>query len=319
MIGMSFLMIEEYTMAPEFDAAFIGMTVGESKAFTATFPEGGDSPWESEEGAFEISIIGVKGEELPELDEELAQEVGEYETYEALYEDTVDRVTNQLQFTALSEHREKTLDAMIEEATIEYPPATLDQEIHFLMDERENYYKAYGIESTDDFLRMMGKTHEEYHEELRPTAQTRLERKLVLDAIAQLEQFEISDYELDLYLLDMLGQDPEQLEIAREQVAENENYRDFIISLIQREHTEDLIVAIAKDEEVPEPGQHPVLEAPVEEPVQETEDEEIADDEEMDIVVDESDDAEDATDSSESTESAEDPQPTTEDDDTQEA
>ncbi len=67
---------EEYTMAPEFDAAFIGMTVGESKSFTATFPEQGDSPWEGEQGEFEIEVVGVKGEELPALDAALAEEVG---------------------------------------------------------------------------------------------------------------------------------------------------------------------------------------------------------------------------------------------------
>ena len=296
---------EEYTMAPEFDAAFIGMTVGEAKMFTATFPEESESPWEGEEGAFEINVIGIKSEELPELDAELAQEVGEYETYEELYDDTVDRVSSQLQYEALSEHREEALDAMTEEATISYPTATLDQEIHFLMDERENYFRAYGIESTEDFLRMMGKTHEEYHEELRPAAQTRLERKLVLDAIAELEQFEISDYELDQYLAGMLSQDPEQLEIAREQVAENESYRDFIISLIQREHAEELFVASAKGEEVPEPGQHPVLEAPVEEPTEVAEEDEATDVEEMEESSDESNDAEEVTDSDESTDSPE--------------
>lgn len=295
---------EEFTMAPEFDTALIGMTVGESKSFTATFPEGGDSPWEGEEGSFELNVIGVKGEELPEMDAELAQEVGEYETYEELHDDTVDRVTMHLQHEAQSDHREKALDAMTEEATIAYPPIVLDQEIHFLMDERENYFRAYGIESIEDFLRMMGKTHAEYHEELRPAAKIRLERKLVLDKIAEIEQFEISDYELDQYLLGMLSQDPEQLESARQQVAENEGYREFIISLIQREHAEELYIASAKGEEVPEPGQHPVLEAPVEEPVEE-DDTEVEATAELEESSAESDETEDVSESPESSESEE--------------
>ncbi len=235
-----------------------------------------------------------------------------------------------MEYETQREYREKALDAMTEEATLSYPPATLDQEIHFLMDERENYYRAYGIQSTEDYLRMMGKTHEEYHEELRPAAQTRLERKLVLDAIAEREQFEISDYELEQYLADMLGHDPEELESTLEQLAKSENYRNFITSLIQREHAEELFIASAKGEEVPEPGQHPVLEAPVEElaeaiaeeldeAVEESavaEDDEVVEIVEVQETFDESGDAEETPESAEAEETS---QSITEEEDTVEA
>jgi trigger factor len=291
---------EDYTMAPEFDAAFIGMTIDEAKNFSATFPDDSDSPWEGEEGHFEVKVIGVKSEELPELDDELAQET-DYETFEEMREDIFDRVQSQLQFEAQREHRDAVLNAMIEEATLSYPPATLENEIDGLIDEQASYFRTYGIDSIEEYLRMMGKTLEEYREELRPTAKTRLERRLVLDAIADREQFEISDYELDQYLVNMLGHDPEQLALAQEQVAENGNYRAFIITLIQREHAEDLVANIAKGEEMPEPGQHPIMEAPPkpeETPDEETEAEESA-----------SDIKEDEIESADSADSAELPEP----------
>ena len=304
---------EDYTMTPEFDTAVIDMSIDESKNFIATFPEDSDSSWEGEEGHFEVSVVGVKSEELPEMDDDLAQEAGDYETLAELQEDISERLQDQLQSEAQNEHRNAVLNAMLEEATISYPPATLENEINVLIEEQTSYFRSYGIESTEEYLRLTGSTEEEYREQMRPTAETRLERQLTLDAIAELEQFEISDYELDQYLVSMLGSDSEQLAGTREQVAENENYRAFIVTLIQREHAENLVVEIAKGEETPEPGQHPVMEAPPE--PEEADDEEIEED---------AADLSEAAESSESSESeepeeSESPQSETETEDTPEA
>ncbi len=289
---------KDYTMAPEFDTTFIGMGIDESKNFVATFPEDSDSPWEGEEGHFETKVIGVKSEELPEMDDELAEETGEYDTFEEMQESIFERVQNQLQFEAQREYQDTVLNAMIEEATLSYPPATLENEIDTLIDGQASYFRSYGIDSIEEYLRMMGKTQEEYREEMRPNAKTRLERQLALDAIAEREQFEISDYELDQYLVGMLEHDPEQLASTREQVAENETYRACIVTLIQRVHAEELVVEIAKGEETPEPGQHPIMEAPPE--PEEADDEEIQEDTD-----DIEEDSADLTESTEPTESEE--------------
>lgn len=256
---------EDYTIAPEFDTALMGMSTGETKAFTTTFPEDGESPWEGEEGHLEIEILGVKSEEPPEMDDELATEVGDYETFDELKADITERVQNQLQFQAEGEYREVVLDAMTAEATLAYPPTVVEHEIDRLIEEQASYFRGYGIESTEEYLRIIGKTEEEYREQMRSAAITRVERRLALDAIVEQEQFEISDYELDQYLEVMLSHDPEQLSEVLEQIAADEDYRSFIISLIKRERAEKLLIEIAKGEEVPEPGEHPVLEAPSEE------------------------------------------------------
>ena len=59
---------EEYTLTPEFDGQFIGMSVGESKSFTALFPEDSETAWAGQEGHFEVEVKTVKAQELPELD-----------------------------------------------------------------------------------------------------------------------------------------------------------------------------------------------------------------------------------------------------------
>ena len=251
-------------MAPEFDAAFIGMSIGETKTFTVVFPEDGDSPWEGEEGHFEVEVLGVKSEELPAMDDELAQEIGDYETFDELKADIYDRVQNRLWLQAESDHHEAVLAAMVEAATISYPPVTLDREIDLMIDEQVSYFSSFGIESAEEYFRITGKTEEEFREQLRPVAQSRVARRLVLDAIAEREQFEISDDEVEQFFVRVLSQDPEEMALALKHVATNEDYRTFIVRTIQRERAEDLMIEIAKGEEVPEPGQHPVMEAPPE-------------------------------------------------------
>jgi len=255
---------EDYSIAPEFDAALIGMSVGETETFTVAFLEDGDSPWEGEEGHFEVEALGVKAEELAEMDDELARQAGDYETFEELHADIYDRVLSKLRALAKGDHLEAVLDAITDEATLAYPPTDVEREIDIMFEEQASYFKTYGIESTEEYLRIIGKTEEEYREQLRPTARTRVERQLTLDAIAEQEQFEISDDELDQYLANILSQEPERLAEAREGLATDEDYRAFIVSLIQRERAEKLMIRIAKGEDVPEPGQHPVVEAPSE-------------------------------------------------------
>ena len=98
-----------------------------------------------------------------------------------------------------------------------------------------------------------------------------MEERLLLDAIAEREQFPVSDVELEAYLRNLdLGS--EQTEGLIEALQESESYRAFIRDFVLRKKAYELLEAIARGEEVPEPGQHPVMEAPaveVEEEVEE--------------------------------------------------
>ncbi len=262
---------EDFTLAPEFDAAFIGMTDGESKRFTIAFADDSSTPWPSQQGVFNVEVKAVKSEDLPLLDDDLALATGEYDTFEEFESAIRENVIRQLNSVAETTYHKKVVVALVEQATLAYPNVAIEQEISVVTSERENLYRMmYGIESTEEFLRMQGRTAEECREELRPTAKTRLERRLVLDAVAEVEQFPVSDYELDQFLVDAVGHDEEQLENLAEQLEASEPYRDYLTSLIQRSKAEDLVIEVAKGEEVPAPGEH-VSEAPPPEPEEDPE------------------------------------------------
>ena len=252
---------EDYTLAPEFDANIVGMELGEKKRFTLTFPEDAASKWAGKEGEFEVEVKSIKAEELPELTDELVAETTEFETVEefkALLEETI---RAQLEAEQEEEFQEKLWDSIKEKATLRYAPATLYQEVERLEAEREDLYKSYGFDSIDELLRLQGKTREEYRKELEPQARRRLEEGLVLDEIIAQEKLDASDYEVEQYIRDA-GLEEEDEKRLIDRLKEDVYYNLYIRMLVLRKKARELLDAIARGEEVPEPGQHPVEEAP---------------------------------------------------------
>ena len=250
-------------LSPEFDAAIVGMTPGEKKTFTIDFPEDSDSPWAGKTAEFEVEVKGIKTEELPELTDELVAENTEFETAEAFKKAVESGVRAYLESEAKQKFDAELFEKLREGATIRYAPATLAREVELLKQEREDIYKAYGFESTQQLLDLQGKSMEEYQKELEPDARARLEERLLLDAVAEREQFEVSPYELEQYIRDA-GLDDAKTEELLQALETEEDYREFIRGFVLRRKAFELLEAIAKGKEVPAPGEHPVKEAPAE-------------------------------------------------------
>lgn len=298
----------DYTMSPEFDANIVGMKLDESKTFTLTFPDDAVSKWAGKEGEFEVEVKAIKAEELPELTDEFIAENTDYETVKAFKETIEEGVREGLEAEADREFQKKLLEALKEGATLRYAPATLHQEVDRLEAEREDIYKSYGFESTDELLKLQGKTREQYRQELEPEAKARLEEELLLDEIARREKLDASNYELEQYITSA-GLSPDDTTRLIERLAEDEYYRLYIKMLVLRKKAHELMTAIAKGEDVPEPGQHPVEEAPEAAEAEEaeeaesdaSEEEEAAPEEEAEAIqeetaeVEETEEAEDAS------------------------
>jgi trigger factor len=253
----------DYTMSPEFDANIVGMKLGEKKIFTLTFPEDAVSKWAGKEGEFEVEIKAIKAAELPELtDEFVAEHVGQ-DTAEEFKAALEEEVRAYLKAQKEGEFDQKLWEALKENATIRYAPATLFHEVERLEAEREDVYKSYGFESIDELLKLQNKTREEFRQELEPEAKARLEEELLLDKVAAEEKLDASEYELAQYIRGA-GLNEEDANRLVDRLKEDLYYQLYIKMLVLRRKARELLTAIAKGEDVPEPGQHPVEEAPEE-------------------------------------------------------
>lgn len=252
---------EDFTLVREFDDAFIGMSSGESKSFAAVFPEDGDSQWAGKEGQFEVAVKAVQGKAEPSYDDAFAVEHG-FESAEDMFQKLREHAASHVEENAKSKYYGQVMDALLEGAALSYPPAAVDNKVDLLMAEQEAVFRAYGFESMEEVLRLQNRTEEDFRADLRPEAERRLRRDLVLDAIVGREHFPVSDYELDQWLVSNLSADPNRLAEMQQTLATNLAYRDWLASRIQRHKAEELIQAIARGEEVPAPGQHQAEEAP---------------------------------------------------------
>ncbi len=242
------------TLAPEFDASIVGMAPGEEKTFTITFPEDARQ-WPGKTATFHVKVLGVKAQELPELTDELVAENTEFETVEEMKETIAENVRSVI----AKENEDKAFTELFkklhEESTLRYSPAILSRKLEELAEEWEEVYQAYGFESTEELLKLQGKSWDEYREDLRPQAQKRLEDELILDAIAEAEQFLVNEDEME-QLIRESDLDEEKKEELLHRLEENPDYRNYIRKLVSRRKAVGFLNDLIYGKEVPEPRQH---------------------------------------------------------------
>ena len=178
---------------PGFDAALVGLSTGDEHSFDVTYPEG-TTRWAGETARFEVTLHGVKAKELPPLDDEFAQTIGEHETLDELQEAVREDLRTQRE--AESEYEGKVLDALVEQAQIEFPPLMLDKELDDLLGNHDRLLRQQGT-PLDEWLRVSGKSKEDYREETRPQAERRLKRNLALSELVEQEKLAVEDADVD--------------------------------------------------------------------------------------------------------------------------
>ena len=179
---------------PGFDEAFIGLAAGDAKSFDLTYPEDSSSRFKGQIASFQVTVKEVKAKVQPEADDEFVKTLGEYidlADYRAkkLAELTVDRAKE-----ATEKLNEAAVDALVEQATMAYPPAAVDETVHGMMSDLESRLSNIGYKLAD-YLRLNGKTVQQYHDELHEPAEKRLKGQLVIAELAKAEGITVSDEE----------------------------------------------------------------------------------------------------------------------------
>ena len=183
---------------PGFSVYLEGMNKEESKEFTLDVPEDySDNSIAGKECRFKVKVLETKEKVLSELDDEFAKGVGTgYESLEALRTGVLTDLTERAQSLTQRAFQEKSLEEVIKGAAVEVSELTTNKEIDHLLEEQEQALQARRMDM-DTYLQNAGKTREELREELRPTAEERLTRFLVIRRLAREEAIEVSSDEID--------------------------------------------------------------------------------------------------------------------------
>jgi trigger factor len=189
------LTIGSNTFIPGFEQQLIGAEINKEVEVNVTFPE--DYQAENLAGkpaVFKCTIKEIKEKELPELDDEFACEVSEFDTLAEYREDVKKNLTEKKETEAKNEKEDKVVDAIIADAKMDIPDAMLTTQQRQMSDEFAQRIQMQGI-SLDQYFQFTGLTKEAFLEQLKPQALKRIQSRLVLEAVAKAENLEVSEEE----------------------------------------------------------------------------------------------------------------------------
>ena len=239
--------------APGFTEAIVGMQANEERTFTLTLPE--EFPREdlrNQEAEFTVVVKEVYDSTLPDLDDDLARTVGNFETIKELEKDVKERLHQAAQDEADQEYTEQTVEAIIEQAQVEYPPVIMEETLDDIVQEIEQAVKRETRLELENYLRFQGKTMEELRSEWEPRAAARIKRGLVLREIIRQEGLEVDQEEISTHIGEVSARWGEQAGEVRASLSSDAGSRAIRNQLLVEKAIQRL-VAIARGE-APELG-----------------------------------------------------------------
>jgi trigger factor len=183
--------------APGFAEQLVGLSAGDEKSFGLTLPEDyREHDLAGQAVDFTVNLHWVKQRELPPIDDELAQQVGEYPDVATL-RSTIDRQLREREAERIRQQLETSaLDKLVEISTVEFPPQLIEHQTDHMLEQFTRNVEQQGLQ-LEQYLRLTGKDAEGFRQEVRDEAETRVRRSLALDAFADAEQIDVEEQEVE--------------------------------------------------------------------------------------------------------------------------
>lgn len=236
------LEIGSNTFIPGFEDQVIGMKIDEEKDIQVKFPdEYFSKDLAGKDATFKVKVHEIKKKELPELDDEFAKDVSEFDTLKELKNSIKEKLEEENKNKAKYETEDAAVKAVCDNVEIDIPSGMIETEIDNMTREIEQRLSYQGMK-LENYLQMIGKTNEEFRKEYEEQAKTSVKNRLVLEAIIKAENIEADDEKVNekiKEMSEMYGQKEEQLK-------ENEGFVNYIKESLKNEKAVEFIVENAK-------------------------------------------------------------------------
>ena len=191
------LTIGSNTFIPGFEDQLVGAEIGKELDVNVTFPEEyGQADLAGKAAVFKCRVNGIKVKELPEADDEFAQEVSEFDTLDEYKDDIRARLLKDKEEEAKRVKEDAVIEKIIENAQMEIPDAMVEYQAEQLMDDFARRLQAQGL-SLPVYFQYTGMTEEQYLEQMKPRALKNIQSRLVLEAVADAENIEITEEDME--------------------------------------------------------------------------------------------------------------------------
>lgn len=224
------LVIGSGAFIPEFEEQLVGKELNEETAITVTFPEEYHAPdLAGKEAIFEVNVKAIKEKELPELDDEFASEVSEFETLEEYKADVKEKIREQKKEQAKTERENKIVDTAVENSSMDIPEPMIEEQVQQMTEEFAQRLSYQGL-NLEQYLQFTGMDAQKFADDMKPQALKRIQTRLTLEAIVKAENIEATeeDFKAELEkMASMYQMEVEQLE-GMVQGAQKEQMMDDI-------------------------------------------------------------------------------------------
>ena len=191
------LTIGSGSFIPGFEEQLVGAEAEKEVEVKVTFPEDYHAEdLKGKEAVFKCTVHEIKAKELPEIDDEFAAEVSEFDTLEEYKADVKAKIKEQKAAEGKAKQEDQVVEQAVKNATYELPEAMVETQAEQMANDFAQRMQSQGL-TMEQYFQFTGTTAEQMMEDLKPQAVKRIETRLVLEAIAKAENIEISDEKLD--------------------------------------------------------------------------------------------------------------------------
>lgn len=222
---------------PGFEEQLVGAELNKEIEVNVTFPE--DYKAEELKGkaaVFKCTVKEIKEKELPELDDEFASEVSEFETMAEYREDVKKKLTEKKETEARDKKKEAVIEAIIADAKMEIPDAMLETQQRQMVEDFAQRLSMQGL-TLEQYYQFTGLDHDKMLEQVKPTALKRIQSRLVLEAVAEAEDMTTDDADYD----------KEVTRLAEIYQMEEDKVREMLGEREKKELMRDVVVKKAVD------------------------------------------------------------------------
>ncbi len=182
---------------PGFEDQLVGANAGDDVTVKVTFPtEYHSKDLAGKDAEFKVKVHAIKMQELPELDDEFAKDVSEFDTFEELKEDVTKKLKEANKNRAKQEFENNVLEAVAEATTIDIPQAMIDTNVENSIRDFAMQMQYQGID-LNQYMQMTGMTVDALKAQFLPEAEKKVKMSLILEKVAKVENIEVSDDEVE--------------------------------------------------------------------------------------------------------------------------
>ena len=233
---------------PGFANKLIGLESDKPSTFELDIPKDfNDEKLAGNTISFNVTVKDIKERILPEVTDEFAQSLGaEYEDLDSLKSEIRKSLKSEAEAEAIRDFRENIISELINTATIELPPLLVQLESEHMVNEQERMVQQANM-VLDDYLQSIGTTREQLIEESRTEAVNRLNRSFILSKLADIEEVEVSNEEIETRIEELFADSEENLPNASQTI----EMKDYLERSMKMEKTIERLEQIAEGKNIP--------------------------------------------------------------------